>query len=412
MPGKRRRRAEVVELHKKLHSEERRRARLERKLRECEEKVRVFDSHLRKQRRMALLLVDLQDYLDDTKAVANAIVEAARSFVDVEAGSLMAVDEQTGRLRILAHVGLKAIDEAITFSRGQGFAGLAWQDGKPVWCGGKADRDSRFLRIDQQQTVFESLAAIPIMVGQRCIGVLNCHNKLDGSELRDEDIEDLKLLSSYVAPVLQIAPLRERERFLALHDGMTELVRRDRFAEVVAQAMETHPGQRIHFFLLDLDDFKEINDRHGHQKGDIAIKAVAAALRGLYGNRDGAYLCHWGGDEFALAVFAHELNVAEEIRTRVREAIRDVVCEELPGVHLSASVGLATTSLVGELPTYDALVAAADRALYEDKGRKRGERRRDFTPEASQSGIREVLALVDGQGSTVDCTEGKEGNHA
>lgn len=349
-------------LAKRLHQQER-------KSRRLKEEKEVLLLHLGTQRRMAKLLGQLQHYLDDTRTVSKVIVETATAFLDCESGSLTLFDESKQQLVITASVGLRPEEETIVFSPGEGFAGTAWQTGKAKWVANSAELDPAFSKKPQQRIKLNGLASVPVAAGGTQVGVLNCHNKRDDGDISEEDVDNLSLLASYVGSVLQLAPLREKQKELAWKDAMTGLFRRDRLPDVVEEQLKHHVDQYLHFFLLDMDNFKQVNDRHGHQKGDAAIRAIASKLQELFGQRADSYLCHWGGDEFVLVVFSHEISVAHEIRERLNAALMGLSCTDLPDVRFSVSIGVATERVVPGLE-YDALVRDADAALYTEKGGK------------------------------------------
>ena len=116
--------------------------------------------------------------------------------------------------------------------------------------------------------------------------------------------------------------------------------------------------------LVDIDDFKQINDRFGHQTGDGVIRAVARAMRSSVREVDLA--ARYGGEEFALVLPGSTLEHAGRTAERVRRAIASIEVSGPTGeiANVTASFGVA------EFPTYagaDALVAAADAALYQAK---------------------------------------------
>jgi len=123
--------------------------------------------------------------------------------------------------------------------------------------------------------------------------------------------------------------------------------------------------------LLDLDHFKEINDRHGHQYGDAYLKRMAEAMRSAVRD-DVDQCCRIGGDEFAILLYAGE-GVAERVARRVLEAMDGRV-----------SIGIAG---LREGDTEERLVARADAALYEAKRRGRGQAVvAEVTAEAGEAG--------------------------
>ena len=121
---------------------------------------------------------------------------------------------------------------------------------------------------------------------------------------------------------------------------------------------------RVAFAMLDLDDFKHINDRFGHDAGDSALKAVSAVIRASIG----AYDCagRWGGDEFALLMPGTDCQMAARLAASIRNAIRAL--RVLPDkAKISTSIGIAE-GIPGD--TASSLFRRADRALYEAKAAK------------------------------------------
>src|SRR3954451_18992911 len=110
--------------------------------------------------------------------------------------------------------------------------------------------------------------------------------------------------------------------------------------------------------LLDLDDFKSFNDRHGHQAGDRLLAEAATAWRVHL--READFLCRWGGDEFALLLPDCPWREAQDVLTRLDRATPSP---------LSCATGLATWD--GGEPAHE-LLGRADAALLEEKGNRRG----------------------------------------
>jgi diguanylate cyclase (GGDEF)-like protein/PAS domain S-box-containing protein len=165
---------------------------------------------------------------------------------------------------------------------------------------------------------------------------------------------------------------RSLER-MALHDPLTGLANRTllfrRLGEEMAAARAE--GHCIGLLYLDLDGFKEVNDTHGHDAGDIVLTAVGRRLAGVV--REDATVARLGGDEFAvLARVAGGdgdlATIADRVRALLREPIRIG-----PGVSVSidVSIGIATTNGNG---TADDLIRAADQAMYAVKEGRRAPR--------------------------------------
>lgn len=163
-----------------------------------------------------------------------------------------------------------------------------------------------------------------------------------------------------------------RARFAAEHDSLTELHNRvafDQQAEVMLAAAAAS-GTLAAVLYMDLDRFKPVNDRHGHDAGDKVLKVVAGRLSNAVRGHD--LVSRRGGDEFTLILRAIPgPEIAERIGHKIIAAIEaPIVIGPDVRVEVGASIGIAIYPLDGtDLPT---LIAAADAALAEVKGSGRG----------------------------------------
>ncbi len=155
---------------------------------------------------------------------------------------------------------------------------------------------------------------------------------------------------------------------LSREDSLTGLANRRAWDEALerAAAIARRAGPGYAILLLDLDDFKDINDRHGHQRGDEVLAAVGAALVGRVRSAD--LVARVGGDEFAVLCPGTGLLAAHHLAEDLAEVVARV-----PGAR-SASVGAAVHRVGDDV---DSVMARADRALYEAKDRRR---RRELAP--------------------------------
>jgi diguanylate cyclase (GGDEF)-like protein/PAS domain S-box-containing protein len=154
----------------------------------------------------------------------------------------------------------------------------------------------------------------------------------------------------------------ERLRHMADHDALTGLHNRRRFEEELERhvAFGRRYGMGGALLLLDLDDFKEVNDGFGHRAGDRVLTDVATVLRDRL--RESDILARFGGDEFAVLMPVGGLEEAAELAN----LLADAVCREVrsPAGPLYASVGIA---LFEDSSTADEILSQADDAMYADK---------------------------------------------
>ncbi|WP_449385909.1 PAS domain S-box protein [Cellulomonas soli] len=159
--------------------------------------------------------------------------------------------------------------------------------------------------------------------------------------------------------------LEAQLEYQAAHDSLTGLVNRTRFRREVEDAIATLPTdlRRPAVLFVDLDEFKDVNDRFGHTVGDHLLVAVGAALQGTVGERGTA--ARFGGDEFALLVHDVPEDRLPEFSEQVLAAVRSAtVVHEGVEVHVDGSVGAA---VIGPGDTVEQLLRRADTAMYAAK---------------------------------------------
>jgi diguanylate cyclase (GGDEF)-like protein len=178
-------------------------------------------------------------------------------------------------------------------------------------------------------------------------------------------------LAAARAEILAIRTAEKTARHLAMHDGLTSLPNRIFFHQTLEQALlRTRPlGQSQAVLYLDLDDFKQCNDRFGHSVGDALLRIVGARL--LHGVRAEDMIGRMGGDEFACLV-AGSAN-RDQLDALARHLIAAVsvpaqVADQVFPVRISIGIAIAQD----EELSADELLRRADLAMYAAKRRQTG----------------------------------------
>lgn len=206
-----------------------------------------------------------------------------------------------------------------------------------------------------------ALIIAPLRGQERVLGIL--HLKRLGEEARFEarEFDLVRLFAAHASIALRNALTHRAVEIRAQMDALTGLRNHGTFRDDVQTAIFEH--QPFALLMLDLDDFKSYNDRHGHEAGNMLLRSIAEAIRGACRESDQVY--RYGGDEFSLILPRARLDDARDVAERVRAAIRDVRGAGRGDVGMRCSVGVAT--FPDDAADRSALLLAADRALYAAK---------------------------------------------
>jgi diguanylate cyclase (GGDEF)-like protein len=123
----------------------------------------------------------------------------------------------------------------------------------------------------------------------------------------------------------------------------------------------------LSLIMVDLDNFKACNDHLGHLMGDGSLQLVGHLLQSFC-RRPADLPCRFGGDEFALILGNTDRAAALQLGEEIRQAIHDLDIVVADNIQISASIGIATYTAEHPLDCENALLAAADVALYSAKG--------------------------------------------
>jgi diguanylate cyclase (GGDEF)-like protein len=225
--------------------------------------------------------------------------------------------------------------------------------------------------VGSEQLGMQTFVALPVQEGDTVLGTV-CGASRRAVDLDDDVLASLHLISESLA--LQLSTLAEAQQLqrraekaeaLALVDPLTGLANRRGFdARFEAElARSRRRGEPVALLSLDLDDFKDVNDTHGHAAGDQILVTVADVLR--RGARAEDIVARLGGDEFVVVLSPGDAPVAEDVAARIAEDFR-VTCDRLE-IPCTLSVGISTS----DTTPHRALLATADKALYRSKASRR-----------------------------------------
>ena len=193
---------------------------------------------------------------------------------------------------------------------------------------------------------------MPLRGRTGAIGVLTIERLGRGNTFLPEEFELVKLFAAQVSIALQNAEVYQAIEIRARTDALTDLLNHGTFEEYLER--HVRDGSPFGLIMLDLDDFREINNRLGHQAGDDALRRIATALAGTA--RDADLLFRYGGDEFVFLLPHADAAGSLQLAERALQAVRGVVGS------VTTSVGIATFPVDGS--TASEVLLAADRACF------------------------------------------------
>ncbi len=203
-----------------------------------------------------------------------------------------------------------------------------------------------------------SAACVPVNFMGRALGVLHVAGA-KGKPPNAEQIAQLTALGVHAGNRIGTLRAFERSQLQASTDSLTGLTNRRVAEEVLSNLMAVDSAFAV--VMSDLDYFKRLNDTHGHEAGDRALKLFADTARGVVRDRD--HVVRWGGEEFALLLPGANAERATEVVGRLRAALAEALL--LAGAPIfTASFGISDSTMSRERET---LIRLADEALYRSK---------------------------------------------
>jgi diguanylate cyclase (GGDEF)-like protein len=333
------------------------------------EKESALERHLSSQRQLAAVNERLLSTLDPA-GVLELIADSLHSVVAYDSLTIYRVDRARGVRRPV--IARDQFAEVILDFEAPLFTGISgWAvDHAEAVLANDAQHDPRSLQIPGTPFEPESMIVVPLIVEGEILGTLNISRMGEAeSHFSDGEFELTKLFAAQAAIALRNAEAHGAVKTQAERDALTELRNHGAFQRELGAAIETGPAP-IALLMMDLDRFKSYNDTHGHPAGDGLLVKIARALEGAVRADDRVY--RYGGDEFAAVLRGAGRADAQRVAERVRAAVDAV---EAPDPRISVSIGVAAWPEDGS--TKDAVVEAADHALYVAKGSRAGGPSRD-----------------------------------
>ncbi len=307
----------------------------------------------------------------ELESLLDTVLDAAVELLDGQGGSIMLVHD--GELRTVTTTGLSGARGA-RVAVGDGLAGRVAATLEPLLISGSFAW--RHYRPGSGETPTSAVSA-PLVHRGELLGVLNV-NASPGRPFTEHDLRPLSVFAEQAGGALAAAHLIETQRAIASHsayhaqhDGLTGLPNRSALLQRLETTIETHRtggSGGCALLLVDLDDFRRVNDSLGHAAGDRLLTEAANRLREAVRTAD--TVARVGADEFAVLLAKADAEEASTAAARLQLALAPAFSIEGRELEFTASIGIA---LGGDATgCADDLLRSGTTALYAAKARGKG----------------------------------------
>jgi diguanylate cyclase (GGDEF)-like protein len=212
------------------------------------------------------------------------------------------------------------------------------------------------------------LVIVPLKVKDKIIGLITADNIFTRKSPTKDDLRMFMVLANQAALAIENSRLYELTNLRSHTDPVTNLWNHGFFQYKLSSLLEEARSQQkpLSMALIDIDDFKKLNDNYGHQQGDLILRSVARLLS--ESSRESDYVCRYGGEEFSIILAHTHKQEALAIAERARRRIADnhfMIESQMQPITVTVSIGVA--NFPDDAPTKEDLINKADEAMYTAK---------------------------------------------
>jgi len=205
---------------------------------------------------------------------------------------------------------------------------------------------------------------VPLKIEDRIIGSMVLQSYTDPNLYSEKDIKLMEFVSQQIATAIERKQIEEKLRFLSLYDSLTKLPNRVLFYDRIKQeiAYAKRGQEKFALMFLDLDNFKQVNDKFGHDAGDELLRETAKRFDGLL--READTVCRLGGDEFIILLprLKNPRENTEDVVQKIFSTFSEPFKIKNNQVNIHLSIGIALYPDNGE--EVEVLIKEADNAMY------------------------------------------------
>jgi diguanylate cyclase (GGDEF)-like protein len=259
--------------------------------------------------------------------------------------------------------------QLLTIRNGHGLTGWVARNRRPL-VNARPATDFEAAGVPPDRTTLQSALVCPLLFNDRLIGTIAVYHT-EPSIYTDNHRRLLDRISEQAAAVIYNSIVFEQTQEDSLTDPLTGLPNtRFMFMHVTRElARAERLTSEISLLVMDLDNFKDINDTFGHHVGDRALREVAGVLR--IGIRPYDICVRYAGDEFIVVLSGCGSEEAERKRLELQAAVDNLHFEAKPGKLLPITISIGASIFPHDGDSYETLLATADSRMYRDKTRRK-----------------------------------------
>jgi len=279
-------------------------------------------------------------------------------------------DTETLRCRFATGVEAETIQQ-LTIRNGYGLTGWVARNRRPL-VNARPSTDLEAAGFPSERTMLHSALVCPLLFNERFIGTIAVYHT-EPSVYTDDHRRLLDRISEQAAAVIYNSIVFEQTQEDSLTDPLTGLPNtRFMFMHLTRElARAERLKTEVSLLVMDLDNFKDINDTYGHHVGDRALREVASVLR--IGIRPYDICVRYAGDEFIVVLSGCSGEEAERKRLELQTAVDSLQFEARSGTMLSLAISIGAAVFPHDGDSYETLLATADSRMYRDKTRRKRE---------------------------------------
>ena len=325
------------------------------------ERIHILERQLEEIRLHTNVLLDIARALNaslDPRVIAANIISAIASLISIDQASVCLFNEKTQEFEVIGVFDSRTITPQIPPNFEVSFLSQVLSKGVTYYCSPR----NKIQDCDM-------ICCLPLQNAQHKTGTINIH-AIRQAEITSEQMRFLETIAGHATSALENALLYAIVERESITDGLTGVYNHRYFQKRLHEYIslcQRNNKRSVTFGLLmiDVDNFKQFNDRYGHQFGDTVLQAIVRELRNNLREED--LIARYGGEEFVILIPEATEKIVQFISEKIREVVEKTqVYNQTTGINVSVTVSIGVT-LWHPSDSPASVVLRADHALYQAK---------------------------------------------